>query len=70
MTDPNKMHIRALAVNRTWGRECDTLLYFSSATFAGLRVVVTDVGENESRDTLWRKAQIVWKYLIDKHIDE
>lgn len=70
MTDPTKIKIRALAVNRTWARECDTLLYFSTASYPGLPMVRTPLNEPESRDTLWRKAQHAWLYLYDHYLDK
>jgi hypothetical protein len=70
MTDPTKIALRAVAVNRTWARECDELVYFSTKRYPGLNIVLTPLDEPESRDTLWRKAQQAWSHLAEHYIDK
>ena len=40
---------RATAVNQTWGRRCDTLLFMSSELFPDMAVVKLDIGGPEAR---------------------
>lgn len=63
MANPAKISTRGVAVNNTWGRFCDYLVFMSTKHFAGMNTVSLPLGYAESRETLWRKSQLAWLYM-------
>eukprot|EP00043_Microstomoeca_roanoka_P028965 m.20307 g.20307 ORF g.20307 m.20307 type:complete len:542 (-) comp8852_c0_seq1:511-2136(-) len=77
MAHPEKLNSKAVAVQNTWGRLCDKLLFMVSENhaevapqFASLPLVELPLGRPESRDTLWQKSKLAWKYVIDHYGDK
>eukprot|EP00051_Salpingoeca_urceolata_P035409 m.509190 g.509190 ORF g.509190 m.509190 type:complete len:523 (-) comp91699_c0_seq1:15-1583(-) len=69
MTDPSNFESRAWAINATWGPRCDRTVYVSSQHHQGLDTVKLRLFEKESRDMLWRKAQLAWMYMYSHFLD-
>mmetsp|Transcript_27387 Transcript_27387/g.38218 ORF Transcript_27387/g.38218 Transcript_27387/m.38218 type:complete len:311 (+) Transcript_27387:185-1117(+) len=68
---------RAYALQQTWGRYCDKLLFISNAVVPRLKTMVVEL-EDDSHDNLWQKMQLAiqaiyarfkgrfdWYYKID-----
>lgn len=60
MTLPKNHARKAVTVQHTWGRRCDTVLYMTTAHFPELNTVVLSTGEEEDRHFLWRKSMLAW----------
>ena len=56
--------LQVAAINATWGRDCDYILYATSALFEGYNVLITDSGQPESRWTLWVKTMQAWMHSM------
>eukprot|EP00047_Mylnosiga_fluctuans_P008630 m.259500 g.259500 ORF g.259500 m.259500 type:complete len:721 (+) comp22550_c0_seq1:55-2217(+) len=69
MAMPQNFATKGAAVNRTWGRECDILLFFSTELVPGYNVIKSPI-EGEDRDLLWRKAQHAWLHVARKFADK
>ena len=61
---------RATAVNQTWGRRCDTLLFMSSELFPDMPVVKLDIGGPEARNKIWTKSMLAWLHVYDNYLDK
>ena len=70
LTQPLMHETRARAVKETWGKDCDTLLFITTEESDFLQTVVLDLGEAESRNTLWLKSQNAWMYMYQNYIDK
>ena len=70
LTMPKDHATKATAVNRTWGQDCDILLFASQGSFKGLPIVEVDLGISESRATLWPKSQQMWMYVYVHYKDK
>lgn len=70
LTMPAAYSTKATAVNNTWGRDCDILLFASTAKYPGLNVVELDLGAGESRDVLWPKSQHMWMHVYQHYLDK
>ncbi|CAG2165153.1 unnamed protein product [Oppiella nova] len=62
-TTPDYHDTKAIAVNETWGKRCDTLLYVSSQTYEGLDVIKSNCSI-ENHDYLWCKNR---EGLVEAH---
>ncbi|CAG2175975.1 unnamed protein product [Oppiella nova] len=62
-TTPDYHDTKAIAVNETWGKRCDTLLYVSSQTYDGLDVIKSNCSI-ENHDYLWCKNR---QGLVEAH---
>eukprot|EP00055_Hartaetosiga_balthica_P005390 m.15713 g.15713 ORF g.15713 m.15713 type:complete len:771 (-) comp4514_c0_seq1:214-2526(-) len=63
MTNPKNHKTKAVAINATWGQDCDLLLFMTTKHQAGLNTVVLSLGEQEDRHFLWRKSIMSWGYM-------
>ncbi|EGD82855.1 hypothetical protein PTSG_03488 [Salpingoeca rosetta] len=70
MTNPKNHHTKALAINSTWGRDCDLLLFMTTKHQAGLNTIVLSLGEEEDRHFLWRKSIMSWGFMYAHLIDK
>lgn len=77
MSHPKTLDPKAIAVNQTWGRVCDSLWFVVSEHAAPLGervnklpVLTVNLGRKESRQTLWQKSQLAWKAIIDRFEDK
>jgi hypothetical protein len=70
MTHASNHATKAMAINATWGAGCDTLLFMTSAPHSSLPTVVLDLGRNETRETLWRKAIQAWLHVFAQHLKD
>lgn len=70
LTMPASHAVRAVAINNTWGHDCDILLFASTELFSGLPVVALELGAAESRNILWSKSRQMWMYVYTKYIKE
>lgn len=62
---------KAIAINNTWGRECDILLFISTDPFPGLDVaLLDDVTSSEGRKIMWMKTQQAWMYVYMHYLDK
>ena len=68
MTSPSNMITKALHVKRTWGRQCDQTLYFSSETDDNFPTI--GLGVKEGKQHLTAKSQKAFRYIFDKHLSE
>eukprot|EP00047_Mylnosiga_fluctuans_P019060 m.78191 g.78191 ORF g.78191 m.78191 type:complete len:552 (+) comp7954_c0_seq4:101-1756(+) len=70
LTQPSAHASKAVAVNNTWGRECDHLLFVSSSDYPGLNMLVLDVGAEEARTLIWPKVQQAWTHVFQTYLDK
>eukprot|EP00056_Hartaetosiga_gracilis_P006611 m.98188 g.98188 ORF g.98188 m.98188 type:complete len:773 (+) comp12513_c0_seq1:188-2506(+) len=70
MTNPKNHKTKAVAINSTWGAECDLLLFMTTKHQAGLNTIVLSLGEEENRQFLWRKSVMSWSYMYTHLLDE
>eukprot|EP00048_Salpingoeca_helianthica_P000673 m.43245 g.43245 ORF g.43245 m.43245 type:complete len:553 (-) comp10751_c0_seq2:314-1972(-) len=70
LTQPRAHATMVVAINNTWGRECDHLLFASSQDFPGVNMMVVDTGQPESRKILWLKTQQAWIYIYQNYLDK
>lgn len=68
MTIPANHKKKAVHIKNTWGRRCNKLLFMTSETDPELETVILPV-EN-SREFLWNKTKLAFKYLYDNHVDD
>jgi glycoprotein-N-acetylgalactosamine 3-beta-galactosyltransferase len=68
---PSHFATRAQAVNDTWGKRCDTLLFVSTTSniSTNLRTVTFDLGK-ESRMILTNKTMLAFEYIYKNHFDD
>eukprot|EP00040_Diaphanoeca_grandis_P043925 m.269514 g.269514 ORF g.269514 m.269514 type:complete len:672 (-) comp84709_c0_seq1:209-2224(-) len=69
LTQPPSHAIKAVAVNNTWGRNCDLLLFMTTAHFDGLNTVVVDIGGPEDRGRIWNKTRSAWDHVYHHYRD-
>ncbi|EGD74086.1 hypothetical protein PTSG_05778 [Salpingoeca rosetta] len=74
MAHPTKLDTKAIAVNQTWGHQCDKLLFVVAEhhqplvpPLDTLPLLKVNLGREESRNTLWQKSKLAWKRIIDEH---
>eukprot|EP00050_Salpingoeca_kvevrii_P000166 m.143104 g.143104 ORF g.143104 m.143104 type:complete len:689 (-) comp10047_c0_seq1:110-2176(-) len=70
MSNPAVMETRGFAVNATWGPECDILLFATTEHHKDFNTFKVRLGEEESRNMLWRKAQAAWMYVYHNYLDK
>jgi hypothetical protein len=70
LTQPASHDPKALNVNSTWGQDCDILLFFSTAPYPGLDIVVVPTDKEESRSLLMHKTQFAWDYVYKNYINK
>ena len=70
LTQPTAHATKAKAVNNTWGRDCDILLFGSSARYPDLNIIELDLGAKESREMLWPKSQQMWMHVYSNYLDK
>lgn len=70
LTQPKAHSTMVRAINNTWGRECDILLFVSSVDYPGVNMLVADTGQPESRKILWLKTQLAWMYVYEHYMDK
>ncbi len=70
LTMPEAHETKARAVNETWGRHCDTLLFITTAMHDSLPTVVVDIGGPESRYRLWIKSKRAWEHVFQHYFDK
>eukprot|EP00040_Diaphanoeca_grandis_P004217 m.27612 g.27612 ORF g.27612 m.27612 type:complete len:700 (-) comp15777_c0_seq1:1951-4050(-) len=70
LTYPKTHENRAVAVNRTWGRWCDTLLFMTTQEFATLPVVKLNLDGPEGRGQIWPKTKRSWMHVYQHYIDK
>ena len=69
LTQPAAHTTKAVAVNNTWGRDCDILMFASTESHVGLHIVELDLGAAESRTLLWPKSQQMWMHLYSQYLN-
>ncbi|XP_037026163.1 glycoprotein-N-acetylgalactosamine 3-beta-galactosyltransferase 1-like isoform X2 [Bradysia coprophila] len=69
MTNPTNHRMKAIHVQRTWGRRCNKLIFMSSEEDPELSSVVA-LNVEEGRDHLWAKTKEAFKYIYQHHLDE
>ena len=62
LTYPKAHAKKAVYINNTWGRHCDTLMFMTTEHFHGLNTVVVNIGGPEDRGRLWNKSKESWMY--------
>lgn len=71
MSSPKTIESKAVAVNATWGKRCDILLFMSTEHHDGVRTVKLYLGgEQESRALLWRKGRQAWLYVYHHYLNK
>lgn len=70
LTYPKAHALKAVAINRTWGRHCDRLLFMTTEHHSDLETVVLDIGGEEDRGRLWNKSREAWSHCYKNHIDD
>eukprot|EP00041_Stephanoeca_diplocostata_P021214 m.489409 g.489409 ORF g.489409 m.489409 type:complete len:679 (-) comp21767_c0_seq1:154-2190(-) len=70
LTYPGTHANRAVAVNRTWGRRCDHLLFMSTERYLDLNIVELDLGGPEARTMIWTKTKLAWMYVYKHYRDQ
>ena len=68
LTFPKTHENRAVAVNRTWGRHCDVLLFMTTTDRPGIPTVVLNLGAPESRNMIFTKTKLAWMYVYKRHL--
>eukprot|EP00041_Stephanoeca_diplocostata_P021569 m.504026 g.504026 ORF g.504026 m.504026 type:complete len:596 (+) comp21855_c0_seq2:389-2176(+) len=69
LTHPGAHAVKGTAVNNTWGRRCDKLLFMTTQHYAGLNTVVLDIGGEEDRGRLWNKSKAAWMHCYEHYAD-
>lgn len=69
LTYPKAHEQKATAVNKTWGRYCDTLLFMTTEHYRSLQTVVVNIGGPEDRGRLWNKSRESWMYVYRNHLE-
>ncbi|XP_068237421.1 glycoprotein-N-acetylgalactosamine 3-beta-galactosyltransferase 1-like isoform X2 [Palaemon carinicauda] len=59
-----------LAVNNTWGKRCDKLIFFGDVNYTGLNSVELNGTIENNKSFLWGKTRESLKYLYDHYINE
>lgn len=70
MTFPASHETKATAVNNTWGRLCDILLFMTSEHHPRLPTVKLEIIGPESRAQLWSKNVQAWQHLYHHYLDK
>lgn len=70
LTTPAEFAGRARVVQHTWGSRCDTLLFVAAEDDPNLPILQVDLQARESRDLLWRKSQLAWNLVADRHLGD
>lgn len=70
MTFPKMHKVRAIHVQRTWGKRCNRLVFVTSKEDPILSDVLVLPAFEESRDSLWNKTKAAFRYAHDHSIDE
>ncbi|EDQ86290.1 uncharacterized protein MONBRDRAFT_28451 [Monosiga brevicollis MX1] len=60
MTNPANHGEKAVAVERTWGRHCDKLVFVTTEEDAAFPTWLATLPSSESRAMLWRKSKYAW----------
>lgn len=68
VTQPINHKSRAIHVKNTWGKRCNKLLFFSSASNDSLDVVALNI--TESREALWAKTIEAFKFVYENHFND
>lgn len=69
LTYPKAHALKAVAINQTWGRRCDKLLFMTTEPFPGIETIVLDIGGEEDRGRLWNKSKAAWMHCYKNHLD-
>lgn len=70
MTNPDSHRSKAVAVNQTWGRHCDVLIFVSSKMEADLPILNVFADGPESRELLWAKSKLAWTHIYEHYVDK
>eukprot|EP00039_Didymoeca_costata_P013003 m.191595 g.191595 ORF g.191595 m.191595 type:complete len:561 (+) comp15647_c0_seq4:210-1892(+) len=70
LTQPKEHDAKATAINNTWGRYCDKLLFMTTAEHDNLETIVLDIGGPEDRGRLWNKSREAWMYTYENHLSD
>lgn len=70
LTFPAASDTKASAVNRTWGRKCDHLLFMTTEHVADLDTVKLELWGPEGRSMLWTKSKMSWLYIYEHFRDK
>jgi glycoprotein-N-acetylgalactosamine 3-beta-galactosyltransferase len=70
LTYPGAHDTKARAVNETWGRNCDYLLFVTSAPHATLPTLVVDLKGPDAYNRLWIKSKRAWEHVYEHYLDK
>lgn len=72
MTSPAKLRTKGKAVNDTWGKSCNKLLFMSTKEDPNFPVIGLEIakGGDGGKDNSWDKTRAAWQYVWDHHLDD
>lgn len=70
LTMPASHDTKARAVNQTWGRHCDYLLFMTTENHPSLQTIKLDLGGPETRAKLWTKSKRAWEHVYENYLDK